>query len=428
MTVRRLLASVAVGAVVLGGQGARPADAAGPDILVTTPEDVVDPADGQLSLREAIDLANATAGDDVVDLGGRTAVLGVCDQDEGGPYDEDANVHGDLDVNDGSGDLTIMNGVVEQRCEIQRVLDVNVATALELRDVTVTGGEMFRPGGGIASAGPLLLIDATVTGNDGEAGGGVYGTVVVVRRSSITANHASGIGFGGGGILATQEVRITDSVVTDNTVGWWGNGGGLRAPDVVLRRSTVSHNETTGRGASGGGVWAGRTALVVDSTISDNRSTYSFRFPDDPPEPDMTGGLDARGSLDVSRSTIVRNESLGVANISVYGPFRAGASVIGERRGSGGSCRARGAVSSGGYNVVSVGGRCGLGAGTGDRVRQPRLDLRPLADNGGLGPTHLPIGRRLSIIPPGRCGAATDQRGEPRPQGASCEAGAVEVP
>lgn len=428
MTVRRLLASVVVGAVVLGGQGARPADAAGPVILVTTPDDVVDAADGQLSLREAIDLANATAGDDVVELGGLTAVLGLCDQDEGGPYDEDANVHGDLDVNDGTGGLTIVNGVVEQRCEIQRVLDGNAATALELRSVTVTGGEMFRPGGGISSAGPLLLVDTTVTGNDGEAGGGVYGTVVVVRRSSITDNDASGIGFGGGGILATQEIRVVDSVVSGNTVGWWGNGGGLRAPDVVLRRSTVSHNETTERSESGGGVWAGRRALVVDSTVSDNRSAYSFRFPDDPPVPDMTGGLDARGSLDVIRSAIVRNESLGVANISVYGSFGARASVIGEHRGTGSNCRVRGAVSSGGYNVVTRGGRCGLGTGVGDKIGQPRLDLRPLADNGGLGPTHLPIGHRLSIIPPGRCGAAADQRGQPRPQGAYCEAGAVEVP
>lgn len=55
------------------------------------------------------------------------------------------------------------------------------------------------------------------------------------------------------------------------------------------------------------------------------------------------------------------------------------------------------------------------------------LLLGPLADNGGPTLTHLPL-EDSPAIDDGECvtGLTADQRGRPRPQGATCDIGAVE--
>ena len=52
-----------------------------------------------------------------------------------------------------------------------------------------------------------------------------------------------------------------------------------------------------------------------------------------------------------------------------------------------------------------------------------------LADNGGPTKTHalVPGSPAFDLIPPGSCTVTADQRGEPRPQGAGCDAGAYEA-
>lgn len=416
--VAALFAAVVAASGLLVDANVAVAGAANAAIVVTTPTDVVDAGDGLLSLREAVDQANASAGGDTIELGGLTAFLDRCYDEEGpGSFDENGNVEGDLDATDAAGSLTIRDGVVEQRCD-DRVLDGITSTVLALQGVTVTGGYAYRPGGAIAGAGTVVVEDSVVTDNESDAaGGGIAAQDVVVRRSSITDNVTTDLfgGGGGGGIRATGSVRIVDSIVSGNETLFAGHGGGVRAPTVIVRRSTITHNNTGSFQGSGGAV-IGTRVVITDSTISDNRS------------PAGVGGIDSVGSVELRRSTIVRNEAPDVANLAVRGPFTSSASVLGEPHGRGVSCRLGGSVVSDGYNVVSVGGRCGLGAGVGDKIRQARLDLRPLGENGGPTPTHLPIGRRLSIVPASRCGATADQRGEARPQGTYCEAGAVEVP
>ena len=101
------------------------------------------------------------------------------------------------------------------------------------------------------------------------------------------------------------------------------------------------------------------------------------------------------------------------------------ASAIGESEGPA-LCMAPADASSGG-NIV-VGGWCGFRATSSDHTQAPSLDLLPLADNGGPTRTRLPMtDGALAVIAPAACGVEPDQRGMPRPQGAACEAGAVEV-
>jgi hypothetical protein len=78
---------------------------------------------------------------------------------------------------------------------------------------------------------------------------------------------------------------------------------------------------------------------------------------------------------------------------------------------------------TGGFNLSSD-GAYDFGAGH-DNV--DRL-LGSLRNNGDPTPTHLPVPGYPAIDGGTNTGyPATDQRGQPRPQGAACEVGAVEV-
>ncbi|MDH3845773.1 MAG: hypothetical protein OES69_17680, partial [Myxococcales bacterium] len=88
-----------------------------------------------------------------------------------------------------------------------------------------------------------------------------------------------------------------------------------------------------------------------------------------------------------------------------------------------------------GYNVESPGDSCGLIESSDEpNTTSGRLSLGPLQDNGGETKTHLPAGDSIiDLIPLEECAnvypvePADDQRLVPRPQGAGCDAGSVEV-
>lgn len=86
---------------------------------------------------------------------------------------------------------------------------------------------------------------------------------------------------------------------------------------------------------------------------------------------------------------------------------------------------------SGGANVIrDPAGTCGFGAGVADVVGDGGGigDIGPLVDHGGGLPTVAPSSTNPAIDRvAGPCADPTDQRGVARPQGAGCDAGALEV-
>lgn len=84
-------------------------------------------------------------------------------------------------------------------------------------------------------------------------------------------------------------------------------------------------------------------------------------------------------------------------------------------------------MTSNGYNMASDASCTAYFTAVGDHNNLDAL-LEPLQDNGGLTPTMaVPNGSpAISLIPPDACALATDQRGQPRPQGGGCEPGAFE--
>jgi hypothetical protein len=166
----------------------------------------------------------------------------------------------------------------------------------------------------------------------------------------------------------------------------------------------------------------------------------------------------AAGTVGLVNSTVIDNIAPVAANVGAGQRLDAFGSIIGPAKTDIGggqvqptetNCRVSSARSFG-YNVVSD-GSCGLN-GPGDAIGV-LPGLGPLAENGGPGETRLPEpgSPALDRIPPSSCGfppfgdvlegeqhveglvddrlvlMAKDQRGVARPQGAGCDAGAVEV-
>jgi predicted outer membrane repeat protein len=261
--------------------------------------------------------------------------------------------------------------------------------SVEVADSILRDNRAGRDGGAILAERDITLLESTVAGNAAaNAGGAVraFGTVVVTD-TTIIGNEA---GSAGGAVQAFRTVTVTGSTLHDNRSG--GSGGAIMAAaDAVLENVTLTGNQA---GGSGGGL-----------------------------------AMEAGGNLVLRHATVVENEASTGANLALgrarLVPF---GSVVALPIGSP-NCRSFGAAAvSAGFNV-SDDDSCGLDHET-DRWSAEVL-LSPLADNGGPTLTRLPAadGPLVDAIPIAACEGAVvaDQRNVPRPTGAGCDIGAIEV-
>lgn len=215
---------------------------------------------GDLSLREAIGLANGSVG--VIDtimfappLSGGTIVLddllgelpvieAVTITASGLP----ANVA--ISAGNGADDLPA-TGDGYRIFNIEFTDPAAIGT-VELSNLTLTSGDVTGPGGAIRSIQMLTVSDCLVTGN-----------------------AASGpLGFGGGIYAAGPLTSIFDTAIVGNTItGAGASGGGIAAEPtgtLLVERTTIAGNSTTGAGSSAGGIWAAGPTSIFNSTISGN--------------------------------------------------------------------------------------------------------------------------------------------------------------
>ncbi|CAN5157061.1 hypothetical protein BH20ACT5_BH20ACT5_00830 [soil metagenome] len=231
-------------------------------------------ANGDCSLRAAVQEANAFAGDDTIRLGlGVTYTLTLTGADE------DASATGDLDV---TSNITIEgNTSTVDAAGIDRAFDV-LDGELVVFGLRVTGGSPpeGQSGGGFRSTNSLVISDSEVSGNvvagTGASGGGVFNDAgdLIVIASVIADNSAT---RAGGGIEANAGTTAIDNTqLTNNDTGPEpGNGGGFHLTGegrVSVTNSAVSGNTAS---AEGGGLWnsATGTMFVADSTISGNTAS-----------------------------------------------------------------------------------------------------------------------------------------------------------
>jgi hypothetical protein len=201
--------------------------------------------------------------------------------------------------NDGS--LTVTGGAVRDNAGVGIVN--NASGLVTLGGATLVAANDFS---GVFNLGELsdplsrltLEDHATITGNAGANGGGIFntwGTITLNDQSSVSGNTAT---FGGGIYAGFGLVTLNDdSSIQDNEAS--GEGGGIYNPAGSPIASNVLNDRSRITGNVGGGIGGrGHITLNDDSTIADNVGT---------------GIANVRGGVIMNdHSSVTRNEGAGV--------------------------------------------------------------------------------------------------------------------
>jgi hypothetical protein len=273
-------------------------------------------------------------------------------------------------------------------------------------------------GGGLYTAGRLVLVNSLVSGNRNNYGGDGGGLYAISAAASVTlinsTIHGNWSPNGGGLFSVAAPVTVTNSTIDGNQAN---NGGGIYHENVsglVLRNSTVANNASY---VSGGGIYNdGGPVSLFNVTLSGNLANFDGN----------RGGVGG-GVLNTITGTVNFQNSILAGNSVV-------SVVIGHRILNPEDCS--GSLISQGNNLMRTKADCSVSGG-GVTVAAPLLDS--LANNGGPTETEalLPGSPALDAVNAGGCtnelGAplTTDQRGAPRPANATgvtlCDIGAFEL-
>lgn len=275
---------------------------------------------------------------------------------------------------------------------------------LQLSGVTITGGaNAGNNGGGIlVMGGSLTLLNSTITGNTAALGGGIYSAgELVILSSTISGNTGTGAIYGGG------DISVVDSTIANN------QGTAIVSPVtgaiLSIESSTISGN--TDAAGIGGIQLQGGSAKIRNTTFSGNSGAQGGDF-----------------------WTFSDGVTLALTNVTAVGGsapallFDHAATVTLRNTvlaGTGTRCSAGHLPTSQGHNLSSD-TTCNLTQAT----DKPGVDpmLGPLAANGGPTRTHAPLAGSPVLNAGDGAGLVTnDQRGLPRVQFAVVDIGAVEV-
>ncbi|WP_298909109.1 DUF4347 domain-containing protein [uncultured Nostoc sp.] len=290
---------------------------------------------GITTLREAINLANATHGDDTIAFGGvfsdttpdvitlTSAQLTITDDvtilgtgaskltvsgNNASRVFEISGIGTDAMI-DG---LTVANGNINTNYDSGGGVRVDDSAILRLTNSTVsrnTGGGLSNPGilnltgssvsgntgTGIANGGFLDLTESSVSGNAGE--GIANDGTVSLTNSSVSSNTGDGISnyaFGAYHLISSGSLSLTNSSVSDNTASGISNVGSY----LRLTNSSVSGN--TAGGISNSHLSdtyfdASSSAILINSTVSGNKATSNG------------GGIYNNDTLTLINTTITNN-------------------------------------------------------------------------------------------------------------------------
>jgi Bacterial Ig-like domain (group 3) len=287
-------------------------------VNLTTGQD----ANGNITLRSAIEAANSLGGTNSVALpgGAITLTLGTI------------TIAASDNVTVSSTPSTTISGNKQAT-----VFTVSQGSTMTLDNAVIEDGQAAQ-GGGIFNAGSLTLSDTTVTTNLAT---GPNGT------ASTTVNGGNGEG---GGIYntATGTLTLNSTIIENNTAqggssvnsgaGGPGFGGGIymAGGDVILdSNDTISSNTVLGGGAggiaSGGGIYVAGGALTVDQSTLQSNSAHGAggsSGSSSATSAALGGGLflgSASATVTITNSTFSGNEAVGGAN----GSSSVGASALG---------------------------------------------------------------------------------------------------
>jgi VCBS repeat-containing protein len=407
---------------------------------------------GDLSLREAVHLANITPGADTIQLLPSVYLLSRAGRGENN------NVTGDLDVSDpagltirgafsavsivdadgidrafeiiGSGALTVIGAMVRNGSETNGGgFSVSSLGSLTLQDCAIAGNLASNRGGGVDNNGTLTIIGSTFASNiagDFEfsgAGGAINNSsgIVSIHNSEFSSNRAfveggaindrsgqidvtesifmnnqADAAAGGGGAISTMDTNLTiaDSTFTGNIAA---KGGAIQGRgNVTITGSLLNENQAivpTSTSNFGGALYNTSVMKVVNSTIADNvagSSTYPFFG--------YGGAIDNIGSFQLIHATVTGNRASdggGIRTAASAGVFTVVNSIIAQNTttAAGNRLDVWGPFNSLGGNFIGyAGGSTGWIASDqahNNSLGDPRLG--PLTFNGGPTFTRAPL-------------------------------------
>lgn len=209
---RRLLA-VTAGCPSLGTSPVPPAPAGDETPpatwLVTTASDTAGDHEGLLSLREAIE--SAQAGDRVTfapALSGKTITLSG--------KELSLSVSLTIDASD------LKKGITIDANNQSRLFSIAEGAEVSLVNLRISGGKENVSGGGIQNAGILTLTGCAVVNNSAARGGGIENSgSLTLLNCTVAGNSADH--YGGGICVSAGSITVKNSIVAENKAGSGGN-------------------------------------------------------------------------------------------------------------------------------------------------------------------------------------------------------------
>lgn len=259
-----------------------------------------------VSLREAIQMANDSAGEDTIVF--EAGVQGLIRLTQGEiTITDDVIIEGggvititgdgaNDDVTTGAG---LTNAIASDDAALNNNSRIfNASADISLNGLTLTGGRTTAndaSGGAVSTTGAIEISDSLITGNstvgDNALGGGIYAAgTLSITNSTVVGNGALGNTSAGGALASRGDLVIESSTITGNVSTDYGGGAASEGEITVSNSIILGNFSDTGGYSSGyyGGFYeifestdAGANGLITvagANIIGEN--TLSFSIPD----------------------------------------------------------------------------------------------------------------------------------------------------
>jgi predicted outer membrane repeat protein len=276
--------------------------------------DVLIPPAGTVTLRSAIQAADASPGADTINLTAagvyKITRIGTAADNSAGQFAITSS--SDLAIVNASGGSVVVDGGGLNRVFLISPKSTTTPFTVTFQGFHITGGYATGNGGGIdvRGAARVVLNSVDLRGNTAEGNGGGLATEsgstasVVLNGTSVEGNIGD---FGGGlAILGTGGLAIgTGSAIDHNTA--FGDGGGVfvRSAPLAVEGARIARNHAR---VDGGGINAGGAVSIKGSVIEQNLGTGEG------------GGISSTGTLSVANSFLLDNRSTFGGGVLANGP------------------------------------------------------------------------------------------------------------